>query len=117
MITLVRSRVCFALQSINYRRSLSTRTRKKGSSRGADPRVYYNPRQLSHLKESAMTRLLASFVLLAVGVVFVHAQTPAAPQKVTTGEQAPAFTIKDASGKIITLADLTAKGPVLVRLT
>lgn len=33
------------------------------------------------------------------------------------GSQAPAFTIKDANGTEINLADLTAKGPVLVRLT
>lgn len=33
------------------------------------------------------------------------------------GNQAPAFTIKDANGAEINLADLTAKGPVLVRLT
>lgn len=33
------------------------------------------------------------------------------------GEQAPEFAIKDSNGKIIKLADLTKKGPVLVRLT
>jgi peroxiredoxin len=33
------------------------------------------------------------------------------------GQQAPDFKIKDSSGKLISLADLTAKGPVLVRLT
>jgi peroxiredoxin len=33
------------------------------------------------------------------------------------GEQAPDFKIKDADGKLIDLAQLTAKGPVLVRLT
>jgi peroxiredoxin len=37
--------------------------------------------------------------------------------KVAAGEQAPEFKIKDSSGKEINLADLTAKGPVLVRLT
>jgi peroxiredoxin len=36
---------------------------------------------------------------------------------VTVGESAPEFKIKDATGKIIDLAELTAKGPVLVRLT
>lgn len=42
----------------------------------------------------------------------------AAPKsKVAVGEQAPEFKIKDASGKIIDLTELTAKGPVLVRLT
>jgi peroxiredoxin len=39
------------------------------------------------------------------------------PKKVDLGTQAPAFKIKDASGKEVNLADLTAKGPVLVRLT
>jgi len=39
------------------------------------------------------------------------------PKNVAVGKQAPAFKIKDASGKEVNLADLTAKGPVLVRLT
>ncbi len=43
-------------------------------------------------------------------------QEPAKP-KVAVGEQAPAFKIKDATGKIVNLAELSAKGPVLVRLT
>src|SRR5204863_2551131 len=42
---------------------------------------------------------------------------PAPGRKVAPGEQAPAFKIKDAAGKVIDLAELTAKGPVLVRLT
>lgn len=33
------------------------------------------------------------------------------------GDQAPAFKIKDSKGNVIDLAELTAKGPVLVRLT
>jgi peroxiredoxin len=37
--------------------------------------------------------------------------------KLVIGDQAPEFKIKDAAGKEINLADLTAKGPVLVRLT
>src|SRR5215470_9617038 len=40
-----------------------------------------------------------------------------APKKVDVGTQAPVFKIKDISGKEIDLAELTAKGPVLVRLT
>lgn len=40
-----------------------------------------------------------------------------APKKVDVGTQAPAFKIKDSAGKEIDLAELTAKGPVLVRLT
>ncbi len=42
---------------------------------------------------------------------------PAAPKKVDVGTQAPDFKIKDANGKEINLSELTAKGPVLVRLT
>jgi peroxiredoxin len=44
---------------------------------------------------------------------------PAKPaaKKVDVGTQAPAFKIKDVTGKVIDLAELTAKGPVLVRLT
>src|SRR5436189_3981902 len=47
------------------------------------------------------------------------AAAPAAdpPKKVDVGLPAPAFKIKDPSGKEIDLAELTAKGPVLVRLT
>jgi peroxiredoxin len=39
------------------------------------------------------------------------------PAKVAVGTKAPDYKIKDASGKTIDLAELTAKGPVLVRLT
>lgn len=39
------------------------------------------------------------------------------PPKVEVGSPAPAFQIKDATGKVIDLAELTAKGPVLLRLT
>jgi len=38
-------------------------------------------------------------------------------RKLAIGQQAPAFSIKDSSGKEIDLAALTAQGPVLVRLT
>jgi peroxiredoxin len=65
-----------------------------------------------------MTRLLAS--VLAVSLLSaVHAVEPAPmPRtKVAVGQQAPDFQIKDAAGKVIDLAKLTEKGPVLVRLT
>lgn len=39
------------------------------------------------------------------------------PKSVVIGAQAPQFKIKDVDGKLIDLAKLTAKGPVLVRLT
>ncbi len=41
----------------------------------------------------------------------------APPKTVDVGTQAPVFKIKDANGKEIDLAQLTAQGPVLVRLT
>lgn len=44
-------------------------------------------------------------------------KAPAAAATVAVGQAAPEFKIKDANGKIIDLAELTAKGPVLVRLT
>src|SRR5947208_127784 len=55
-------------------------------------------------------------VLLIAGVTF--ADPPKADaKKVDVGTQAPEFKIKDANGKTIDLAELTAKGPVLLRLT
>jgi peroxiredoxin len=42
---------------------------------------------------------------------------PAVKTGLKVGQPAPDFKIKDASGKLIDLAELTAKGPVLVRLT
>ena len=71
-----------------------------------------------------MIRLLAltSALLFVTSVVFADEPKPAADpkpaaKKVDVGMQAPAFKIKDANGKEIDLAELTAKGPVLVRLT
>lgn len=61
-----------------------------------------------------MTRALA----IAVGFVLAAVAGAAEPvAKVAVGEPAPAFKIKDAAGKVIDLAELTAQGPVLVRLT
>jgi peroxiredoxin len=74
-----------------------------------------------------MKRLLASLTLsvLAACPLFVGAAEPSpaaktevkVEEKLAKGDQAPAFTIKDSNGKVIDLAELTAKGPVLVRLT
>ena len=71
-----------------------------------------------------MIRLLsfASALLFVTSVAFAEDAKPAADskpvaKKVDVGTQAPAFKIKDATGKEIDLAELTAKGPVLVRLT
>src|SRR6266566_4881457 len=57
---------------------------------------------------------------LAAALVLIFAATSLGiepPKKVSVGAPAPAFQIKDAGGKVIDLAALTAKGPVLVRLT
>jgi peroxiredoxin len=63
-----------------------------------------------------MTRLLqavlAGFFCLAVA----GAQEPAQPT-VAVGKKAPEFKFTDQSGKEVNLAELFAKGPVLVRLT
>src|SRR6516164_1370333 len=64
-----------------------------------------------------MTRFLACPILVVACIVHVIAASPPPAQKVAVGEKAPAFKIKDQSGKEIDLAELTAKGPVLVRLT
>ncbi|MFM9966218.1 MAG: peroxiredoxin family protein [Planctomycetaceae bacterium] len=75
-----------------------------------------------------MIRLLAfaSAMLLTTSLVLAEdakpataakAETKPAPKKVDVGTQAPDFKIKDANGKEINLSELTAKGPVLVRLT
>ena len=52
---------------------------------------------------------------LVLAVAFVATAEPAKTLKV--GDTAPAFKIKNTSGKEIDLAKLSAKGPVLVRLT
>jgi peroxiredoxin len=51
---------------------------------------------------------------MASGVALAE---PPAAKKLDVGQQAPAFRIKDASGQLVDLAELTARGPVLVRLT
>ena len=76
-----------------------------------------------------MKRLLsiASALLLTTSLALAEDAKPAkpaekaeakpAPKKVDQGTQAPDFKFKDVNGKEIKLSDLTAKGPVLVRLT
>ncbi len=72
-----------------------------------------------------MVRIAAALVLIAACVIpaFAEDKAPAtkveakAEKKFAVGDQAPEFKIKDASGKVIDLTELTAKGPVLVRLT
>jgi len=64
-----------------------------------------------------MTRLACHALLIAFVVAACSAFAADPPAKVAVGEKAPVFKIKDQSGKEIDLAELTAKGPVLVRLT
>src|SRR5688572_31533693 len=66
-------------------------------------------------QEIDMTRLLSLSLALTLVAGGAFAADP--PKKVEIGGQAPTFKIKDASGKTIDLAELTNKGPVLVRLT
>jgi peroxiredoxin len=56
---------------------------------------------------------LALILALAATVAVASAED----KKVAIGQPAPEFRIKDSTGKEINLAELTAKGPVLVRLT
>jgi peroxiredoxin len=56
-------------------------------------------------------------VLLVASIATAGEPAKPAAKKVDVGTQAPAFKIKDAAGKVIDLAELTARGPVLVRLT
>src|SRR5271166_3573170 len=68
-----------------------------------------------------MNQITKAFLVLAVAAYPFRAGAeepkPADKPKVAIGEKAPEFKIKDPSGKVIDLAQLTAKGPVLVRLT
>lgn len=65
-----------------------------------------------------MTRLLTAALGLSLLFVVARADEPAKPAaKVAIGSKAPTFQFKDQAGKVIDLADLCAKGPVLVRLT
>ncbi len=63
-----------------------------------------------------MTRLVCATLALAVAVSFARAEEPK-KSKVDVGTQVPTFKFKDATGKEVDLAELTAKGPVLLRLT
>jgi peroxiredoxin len=63
-----------------------------------------------------MSRLLSIPFALCLVASLAFAQDTAKP-KVGQGTKAPAFKFKDQSGKEVDLAELCAKGPVLVRLT
>lgn len=64
-----------------------------------------------------MTRHFIFALFAATLPALALATDPPKLAKVDIGQQAPEFKIKDAAGKVIDLAELTAKGPVLVRLT
>ena len=66
-----------------------------------------------------MYRLLSVTLsaILVVGVAVAEEPAKTDAKKVEVGSTAPEFKIKDSSGKEINLAELTAKGPVLLRLT
>lgn len=60
-----------------------------------------------------MTRLVPACLAALFALTIAGAEEP----KVAVGKTAPVFQFKDQSGKVIDLAELYAKGPVLVRLT
>jgi len=65
-----------------------------------------------------MTRLLGrSLPALALTCALTAYAADLPADKVAVGARAPAFRIKTADGKSIDLAELTARGPVLLRLT
>jgi peroxiredoxin len=65
-----------------------------------------------------MNRLYCAALTLALVAGAAAAEPPKpAAKKVEVGAPAPAFKIKGADGKVLDLAALTAKGPVLLRLT
>lgn len=66
-----------------------------------------------------MYRLLSVCLsaILVAGAAVADEPAKTEVKKVEVGAKAPEFKIKDASGKVIDLAELTAKGPVLLRLT
>src|SRR5262245_49222533 len=63
-----------------------------------------------------MTRLVCAAMALLVAVSVARAEEPK-KSKFDVGTQVPSFKFKDATGKDVDLAELTAKGPVLLRLT
>jgi len=62
-----------------------------------------------------MTRLLQAALAFSLVLAVAVAEEPV--KTVAIGKKAPEFKFKDQSGKVVDLAELFAKGPVLVRLT
>jgi peroxiredoxin len=71
------------------------------------------------LMRRASTLAAATLLLACVCVAAEPESKPEADVKtgLKVGQAAPEFKIADANGKVIDLAELTARGPVLVRLT
>jgi len=65
--------------------------------------------------------LVAALVAAPAGLLAAEKKpqkkAPVVKKTVVEGAKAPDFKVRNAKGKIITLAELTKKGPVLVRLT
>ena len=67
---------------------------------------------------SLLTALALFIPAIALSAAEPEAKSESAVKTgLKVGQAAPDFKIKDASGKLIDLAELSAKGPVLVRLT
>ncbi len=69
------------------------------------------------MKRVAMFFAAPFFAATFLATASLVAAEPAPADGLKVGQQAPAFQFTDSTGKQVDLAELTAKGPVLVRLT
>jgi peroxiredoxin len=70
------------------------------------------------MKRACIVFAVAALVVPSICLLAAEPETGAEVKTgLKVGQQAPEFKITDANGKVIDLAALTAKGPVLVRLT
>lgn len=72
---------------------------------------------MSTLVKSALSFVFALSPCLVLAAEPAAKAEPESGKKVAVGQQAPDFKINDSQGRPIVLSELTAKGPVLVRLT